>query len=184
MASPLSRLLFGRRCLVLVFSLSPFQSPPKGITVPYRPLKPVTAAVAGLGVAGTGSPVVSQSAAAAAAAAVAAAATSQASYLSGSANGQQAAAAAAAALNNPSAALLPGNQVGDPPVLLFQSPAKGATIPYRPSPSNTPTCICNNSSNSSSSSNSSNSTPAMAASTTTVAAVAQPVQSVAVDQQQ
>merc|ERR1712061_332016 len=69
------------------------ESPPKGITVPYRPLKPVTAAVAGLGVAGTGSPVVSQSAAAAAAAAVAAAATSQASYLSGSANGQQAAAA-------------------------------------------------------------------------------------------
>ena len=129
MASPSSRLLFGRRCLVLVFSLSPFQSPPKGITVPYRPLKPVTAAVAGLGVAGTGSPVVSQSAAAAAAAAVAAAATSQASYLSGSANGQQAAAAAAAALNNPSAAaLLPGNQVGDSPnLLLFGDDVSGGT---------------------------------------------------------
>jgi len=90
------------------------ESPPKGITVPYRPLKPVTTAVAGLGVAGQGNPVVSQSAAAAAAAAVAAAATSQANYLSGSANGHQAAAAAAAALNNPSAAaaLLPGNQAG------------------------------------------------------------------------
>ena len=97
------------------------QSPPKGITVPYRPLKPVTTAVAGLGVAGQGNPVVSQSAAAAAAAAVAAAATSQANYLSGSANGHQAAAAAAAALNNPSAAaaLLPGNQVGDARICYF-----------------------------------------------------------------
>ena len=138
----------------------------------------MTAGVAGLGVAGTGNPVVSQSAAAAAAAAVAAAATSQANYLSGSSNGQHAAAAAAAALNNPSAALLPGNQVGDPPLLLFQSPAKGATIPYRPSPSNTPTCICNSSSSSNSSNNS---TPT--AVTSTVAAVAQPV-AVAAEQQQ
>ena len=117
-----------------------------------------------------GNSVVSQNAAAAAAAAVAAAATSQANYLSGNhaaavaANGQAvgqnaaaAAAAAAAALNNPSAAaaaaaLLPCNQVGVAPRYkpsLFQSPAKGATIPYRPSPSSTPTCICNSSSTSS-----------------------------------
>merc|ERR1711988_1962068 len=27
--------------------------------------------------------------------------------------------------------------------VMSESPAKGATIPYRPSPSNTPTCICN-----------------------------------------
>lgn len=101
------------------------ESPPKGITVPYRPLKPVTA-VPGLGMAGAtaGSPVVSQNAAAAAAAAVAAAATSQAaSYNSNGAGGHTGhnaaavAAAAAAALNNPSAAaaaaaLLPGNQAG------------------------------------------------------------------------
>ena len=113
-----------------------------------------------------GSPVVSQNAAAAAAAAVAAAATSQAaSYNSngaGGPTGQNAAAvaaAAAAALNNPSAAaaaaaLLPGNQVGAESISLFQSPAKGATIPYRPSPSNTPTCICNSNSSSNSSINS------------------------------
>lgn len=126
------------------------QSPPKGITVPYRPLKPVTAMPLGLpNASGSGNPVVSQNAAAAAAAAVAAA-TSQASFLSGNgSNGQAAqAAAAAAALSNPSA-LLPGNQVGDSQSILFQSPAKGATIPYRPSPSNTPTCICNSSSSSS-----------------------------------
>ena len=113
-----------------------------------------------------GSPVVSQNAAAAAAAAVAAAATSQAaSYNSNGAGGHTGhnaaavAAAAAAALNNPSAAaaaaaLLPGNQVGAESISLFQSPAKGATIPYRPSPSNTPTCICNSNSSSNSSINS------------------------------
>lgn len=113
-----------------------------------------------------GSPVVSQNAAAAAAAAVAAAATSQAaSYNSNGAGGHTGhnaaavAAAAAAALNNPSAAaaaaaLLPGNQVGAESIYLFQSPAKGATIPYRPSPSNTPTCICNSNSSSNSSINS------------------------------
>ena len=37
---------------------------------------------------------------------------------------------------------------------MFQSPAKGATIPYRSSPSNTPSCICNSSSTSSLSSSS------------------------------
>jgi len=107
------------------------ESPPKGITVPYRPLKPITAmpGIGGLpaGAAGSQNPAVSQAAAAAAAVA---AATSQANYLSGSAganghanagmtgqNAAAAAAAAAAALNNPSAAaaaaaLLPGNQAG------------------------------------------------------------------------
>ncbi len=135
----------------------------------------------GLGPA-SGNSVVSQNAAAAAAAAVAAA-TSQASYLSGSAsNGQAgqnaaaAAAAAAAALNNPSAAaaaaLLPGNQVGHAPQFLFQSPVKGATIPYRPSPSSTPTCICNSSSSSSLSNSGSCCNSSVPSSNTAVAAAA------------